>query len=164
MSGYHNFSMSNNAVNAYQEGGKPMSKWTKQAILDELIREGIDTTLLSKIPAKGLKNALLIKSSWHHTSSRFNRTDFFSVNLCKAESMNPTEMAELCEKKEGVQPATKKDMEVWECSFLVWGGSRKHPTSTVHTEVGDIVGSWFFRKDGTKKSTKANGFQFIKKI
>lgn len=161
MSGYHNFSMSNNAVNAYHTGEKPISKWTKQAILEELIRGRVDTTLLSKVPAKALKNALLVKTSWHHTSSCFNQTDFFSVNLCKAESLKADDIIELCKKTDDII-ATKN--EFWECQFLEWGGSRKHPTSTVHIEIGEVKGNWFFRKNGTKKSINGNGFQFIKKI
>lgn len=30
MAGYHNYSMSNNAVDAYQDGLMPISKWTKK--------------------------------------------------------------------------------------------------------------------------------------
>jgi hypothetical protein len=33
MAGYDNFSMSNNARDAYRSGEMPMSKWTKQDIL-----------------------------------------------------------------------------------------------------------------------------------
>lgn len=36
MSGYKGYSMSNNAVAAYSEGKKPMSKWTKSEILATL--------------------------------------------------------------------------------------------------------------------------------
>lgn len=33
MAGYHNYSMSNNAVAAYENGEMPLSKWSKKAIL-----------------------------------------------------------------------------------------------------------------------------------
>ena len=33
MAGYKGFSMSNNAVAAYESGEKPISKWTKREIL-----------------------------------------------------------------------------------------------------------------------------------
>ena len=40
--GYHGYSMSNNAVAAYDNGEMPLSKWTKSAILNELVeQEGI---------------------------------------------------------------------------------------------------------------------------
>lgn len=33
MAGYNGYSMSNNAVTAYSNGEKPLSKWTRSAIL-----------------------------------------------------------------------------------------------------------------------------------
>lgn len=33
MAGYNGFSMSNNAVSAYENGEKPLSKWTKKNII-----------------------------------------------------------------------------------------------------------------------------------
>ncbi len=33
MAGYKKYSMSNNAVDAYDRGLKPLSKWTKEAII-----------------------------------------------------------------------------------------------------------------------------------
>lgn len=36
MAGYNGFSMSNNAVAAYEDGEKPLSKWTKANILIQL--------------------------------------------------------------------------------------------------------------------------------
>lgn len=35
-SGYSGFSMSNRAVEAYENGEKPISKWTKTAFFEEL--------------------------------------------------------------------------------------------------------------------------------
>lgn len=34
MAGYNGFSMSNNAVAAYEDGEKPLSKWTKADIFE----------------------------------------------------------------------------------------------------------------------------------
>lgn len=36
MAGYNGYSMSNNAVAAYQNGEKPLSKWTKKEILNQI--------------------------------------------------------------------------------------------------------------------------------
>ena len=47
-SGYHGFSMSNRAIEAYNNGEKPFSKWTKQDILDvieEYKQESDDPTI-----------------------------------------------------------------------------------------------------------------------
>lgn len=32
MAGYHNYSMSNNAIEAYHTGEKPISKWKNQTL------------------------------------------------------------------------------------------------------------------------------------
>ncbi len=36
MAGYYKYSMSNNAVKAYKQGEKPLSKWTKTEILSNV--------------------------------------------------------------------------------------------------------------------------------
>lgn len=36
MSGYSGYSMSNNAVDAYESGEKPRSKWTKKVLLSAI--------------------------------------------------------------------------------------------------------------------------------
>lgn len=38
MAGYHNYSMSNNAVAAYENNEKPLSKWTKQEIINQVLK------------------------------------------------------------------------------------------------------------------------------
>lgn len=59
---------------------------------------------------------------------------------------------------------SKPSEERWECAFLEWSGTRKHPVATEVIEEGIIKGNWFYRKDGSKKKTTANGFRFIKKL
>lgn len=81
--GYYKYSMSNNAVDAYANGEMPLSKWTKTAILRELqdLEVSQDIIKIAKtLPLTDLKAIFLYKSSWHHTSKMYNRTDFYSVN------------------------------------------------------------------------------------
>lgn len=82
MSGYSDYSMSNNAVKAYREGKAPISKWTKKAILEAV--EDITTeeqrSLLKKAPLSLLKELLLKSSEWHHTSKYYNCTEFYGIN------------------------------------------------------------------------------------
>ncbi|MDO5835630.1 MAG: hypothetical protein Q4P17_03905 [Methanobacterium sp.] len=85
MAGYKGYSMSNNAVTAYESGEKPFSKWTKSDIIETLISDlkGSSKTeiesALKKRTSSELKNQFLKKSSWHHTSKMYNRTDFYDV-------------------------------------------------------------------------------------
>lgn len=54
--------------------------------------------------------------------------------------------------------------ERWLCSFLVWGGTRNHPSSKRYVEEGIIIGDFFHRADGSRKKVSANGFQRIKRL
>lgn len=169
MAGYNGYSMSNNAVDAYNNGEMPLSKWTKAAILEAVhtaVDDGeavinFDLDLLKKVKVAELKEFLLYKSSWHHTSSRYNRTDFYSLDVDRLEELTAEDVLKMSEKKtEKKEPQT----ELWKCSFLEWSGSHRHPKATEVTEVGEVKGNWFFRKDGGRKKTTANGFKFIEKI
>lgn len=88
MAGYHGWSMSNNAVQAYEDGEKPMSKWTKQAFIETIAdMTGKDEEEVKKAlkpySASVLRSRLLGRSSWHHTSSHYNRTDFYNIEPFK---------------------------------------------------------------------------------
>ena len=84
--GYEVHSMSRRAAEAYSSGEKPISKWTKSEILtgiEETARdndidiEGID---FSKLTTEELKSKFLRNSSWHHTGSFYNATDFYEIS------------------------------------------------------------------------------------
>lgn len=168
--GYDGYSMSNNARDAYACGEKPLSKWTKTAILDrvrELIADddvtpGVPVCKLADLKAQPLKDLLLRKTSWHHTSSMYNRTDFYDVDAMLLERLTYEDLkaAAAAVPAEKAAPAEER----WECEFLEWSGTRKHPKATKHVETGTIRGGWFYRADGSKKKTTANGFRRIRKI
>ncbi len=165
MAGYYGYSMSNNAVEAYEDGEMPLSKWTKTEIMSRLKEYEVSEEMLTelkKLKKQQLKDLLLTKSSWHHTSSYYNETDFYTIDDEALEELTLEKIRELatCE-------PTKENPETpekWECKFLIWGGSRNHPKATEYTEIGEIRGNWFYRKNGTKKSVNANGFVKIRKV
>ena len=76
MAGYAGYSMSNNAVDAYDRGLKPMSKITK----DDLPAD-ISVAFFRFLVREGFVGG----SEWHHTSKKFNRTDFFDVDDLAAD-------------------------------------------------------------------------------
>ena len=80
MSGYYGYSMSNNAVEAYENGERPLSKWRKSDILEAISVSEIELkcsiSKLQKLPVKVLKEVCLTYSSWHHTSNHYNQTNF----------------------------------------------------------------------------------------
>ena len=169
MAGYNGFSMSNNAVAAYEDGEKPLSKWTKTDIFDAINKQEVELKCsiekLKKLPVKVLKEVCLTYSSWHHTSNHYNKTDFYSLDIDRIENLTDDKIEELLlDYKTGKKAESKPLEERWECAFLEWSGSRKHPVATEVIEEGIIKGNWFYRKDGSKKKTTANGFRFIKQI
>lgn len=170
MAGYNGYSMSNNAVEAYNNGEMPLSKWKKADIIEAINRYIEDNEvqfnvdLLFKLPVKILKSKVLAKSSWHHTSNRFNKTDFYSLDEYYIDQLTDTKINEMLEEYKNAKNEEEIIEEKWECEFLEWSGSRKHPKATEIREIGIIKGNWFYRKDGSKKSVNANGFRYIKKI
>lgn len=171
MAGYAGFSMSNNAVAAYNYGEKPLSKWTKTELVEAIeacIVENDHTlsiTLVKKAPVTLLKSMFLDQSSWHHTSIHFNRTDFYSLNEdAVLEATDEKILESIAEHKAAKKEEAAPEVEKCECEFLEWSGSRKHPKATVCVETGEIKGSWFYRKDGSKKSINANGFKILRRL
>jgi hypothetical protein len=171
MAGYYGFSMSNNAVAAYEDGEKPLSKWTKadiieaieNAIKEEELTLNCSMEKLKKTSVKILKGLCLSYSSWHHTSNHYNKTDFYSLNLDRIAKLTDERIDnEIAESK--AEKSTEPTEERWKCSFLEWSGTRKHPKAIEIIEEGIVKGDWFYRADGSKKKTTANGFRFIEKI
>lgn len=167
MAGYNGFSMSNNAVAAYSDGEKPLSKWTKSDIMNAIENEHLDLkcsiSKLSKVPVKVLKEICLYKSSWHHTSNHFNKTDFYSLDVDEIEDLTDEMIDRIIEESRSIINDNPTE-ERWKCAFLEWSGSRKYPKATEVIEEGIVKGDWFYRADGSKKKTTAKGFRFIEKI
>lgn len=81
-SGYSGYSMSKRAVKAYSDGEKPISKFSKSEILDN-VSENYPKKVYDHaktLSKEQLVNLFLKRSSWHHTSSRMNKTIFYSFN------------------------------------------------------------------------------------
>lgn len=169
MAGYNGFSMSNNAVTAYEDGERPLSKWTKADILSAIEEQEIELKCpiekLEKLPVKVLKRVGLTYSSWHHTSNHYNRTDFYSLDVDRIQDLTDEKIDKLIlNYKENKKAETKPLEEKWECAFLEWSGTRNHPKAKEVVEEGIVRGDWFYRNDGSKKKTSAKGFKFLKKI
>lgn len=67
--GYIGRSESVRASEARQEGQKPLSKWTKKAIIEAMRTNGAPEELLRKAEAQPLwvlQQSVLSKTSWHH--------------------------------------------------------------------------------------------------
>ncbi len=138
-SGYSGYSMSNRAVEAYDNNEKPYSKWTKTAIM-EVIGDWIDDggnlgcsfDNLKKLKVREFKRICLYRSSWHHTSKYVNQTDFYSVNFDFLERVTDADVESWA--KIGNQTHQNEDDERiifhGNIHYLEWSGTRKHPKAT----------------------------------
>ena len=160
--------MSNNAVEAYENGERPLSRWRKSDILEAISVSEIELkcsiSKLQKLPVKVLKEVCLTRSSWHHTSNYYNQTDFYALDEEYIGNLTDEKIEKLLKECKSEEKRREPAEERWKCAFLEWSGSRKHPIATELVEEGIVKGQWFYRQDGSKKKTSANGFRFIEKV
>ena len=81
----------------------------------------------------------------------------------RIEELTDEKIDNMIDEYKSEKPAEPTE-EKWKCAFLEWSGTRKHPKATEVIEEGIIKGNWFYRKDGSKKKTTANGFKFIERM
>lgn len=170
MAGYWGYSMSNNAVDAYECNKRPKSKWTKSLILEALAEYNGEEFAEAAKPYKVsvLKEAVLETNEWHHTSSKYNRTDFYEVKeYSDVQEMLADIERELewqeTEKENKVEPPAP---ERWHVKYGVWCGTRKHPKLTWVEVDGTLESNrtWFTADDGTRKKISGNYFQLLYKL
>ena len=184
MAGYCGWSMSNNAVDAYDNGEMPLSKWNKEAIINR-IEEWIDEEdiklqcsldEIKKLSLGVLKEYFLEYSSWHHTGKYYQETKFYSLDECYIETLTDEDLQWLASnykerqrklrerKAEETEENEAETEEKWECCCPEWTGTRKHPKKKMIREIGIIKGKWFYRPNGHKKRISAEEFRKIRLI
>lgn len=166
-SGYSGYSMSNRAVDAYEDGEMPLSKWTKKMIINEVVEhEHFTEEELKKYPKKVLAEYFLFESSWHHTSSYCNKTYFYSIDEYIAEEGSIEELKKI-KKRYAPERKPKKEIKKLEVkkahiTYLEWVGTRAHPKATEVNAYAVIIGNWAYLENGKKKSICSNGFKVNK--
>ena len=163
--GYDGYSMSNNARNAYDSGEMPISKWTKSEIINAV--HNIDPTkaeLIRKIPLAVLRQKILRQTSWHHTSSMYNRTDFYSVDEDRVRSLSKNIVDTWDTTKKNVESTIERG----NFEYIEWIGTRKRLRANKHT-LKDVAvekkGSFYIVKDEdgseiVRKKIGSNGTYF----
>ena len=168
--GYIGNKMSVRAYEAYESGEKPLSKWTKSDIIECIlnIRNDFQEKELT-IYSKEVLKVFLICSSWHHTGSYFNETNFYSLDLDFIE-LTKNEIIQVLEKKKKdlekeKEKEEKKILKLQKCKFkyIEWVGTRKHPKAIEKESYGIIKGSWIYYKDG-KKSLNGKYVHVVKEF
>ena len=151
--GYIGNKMSERAYEAYESGEKPLSKWTKKDIIECVlnVRNDFNENELNRYSKEVLK-VFLVCSSWHHTGSYFNETNFYSLDPDFIE-LSKIEIIQVLEKKKKDLEKEKKEkkiLKLQKCmfSYIEWAGTRKHPKATEKESYGIIKGSWIYYKNG----------------
>ena len=168
MSGYYNYSMSNNAISAYDAGRMPRSKWDKDSLISALSEIYDSETMadLKKFSVEVLRRVFLQRTEWHHTSSYYNETDFYEV-FDEFESYYALELCRETKKNIACERDAKKHSSKCSikalCKYLEWEGTRKHPKAIEKEGYCwiDSAQKWAYF-DGFKKSTSARGFFIVK--
>ena len=155
MAGYHNYSMSNNAITAYGNGEKPISVWTKEDILNVLKREGFqDIDSAKKLTVKEMKSLFLYRTSYHHTGKMYNKTDFYSVNV----NVTADQIANvIANRRKEEKPKAVKAFAEW----IDWEGTRKHPKAVKRSGYVVIVGNVAHIGNGSTKRTNGKYFTIV---
>lgn len=176
MAGYFNYSMSNNAIAAYRDGEKPISKWTKKLLIENVNRvletlpepPHFKITTLNRCNVDTLRNLLLVETSWHHTGKMYNRTVFYSFQDECIPYITENLLLEKLEEQQEEMAEKKAELEAepeyYECKFLEWTGKGRYMKAKEYTEIGIIKGNFFIRKNGSKKNINAKGFQIIREV
>ena len=158
-SGYSGYSMSNRAVDAYEDGEMPLSKWTKKMIISEVVEhEHFTEEELKKYPKNVLAEYFLFESSWHHTSSSIDEYIAKEGSIEELEEIKKRYASERKPKKE----IKKLEARKAHITYLEWGGTRAHPKATNVDAYAVIIGNWAYLEDGKKKSICSNGFKVNK--
>ena len=160
-SGYHGYSMSKRAVEVYQNGEMPLSKWNKKELLSRIEKFGVDINTLSKFSKEALQDCFLYNSSWHHTSNMFNKTNFYSINDCTIQVFldYPEEILKSLQYFDNHRTvkSKKKGSETFvivKIRYGTWERSRRHPKLVEQEPYGIKKGDWVWIDIGVKKSLK----------
>lgn len=121
-----------------------------------------DLKKLNKYSVKTLRAYFLEMSSWHHTSSYANATDFYMVNADIPIDYNAIDTTDKEIKKERKeQKNNNKIHKKAKVKYGVWKGTKSYPVLVEMESYAVIIGNWAILPDGKKKSTKGKHFQVI---
>lgn len=129
-SGYSGYRMSNRAVEAYAAGEKPFSKWSKADIVSAVsdLKPELANDI-ARLNLEELRRIALYASSWHHTSSYCNATDFYSIDEDSIEDLTVAEINRIISTREKKEKAPKQApvRRLADIQYIVWTGTRNYP-------------------------------------
>tara|TARA_R100001443_G_scaffold109264_1_gene120466 strand:- start:151 stop:642 length:492 start_codon:yes stop_codon:yes gene_type:complete len=155
MSGYdYAAGMSNNAVDAYVSGLKPLSRITS----NDLRIAGWKGT--KKLAQSLAQSGAWPPAEWHHTSSFYNEVNFYDPGRL-VEIWSEMSPAERDEAETRAKPATVEQGRQVFGSYIVWGGTRRRPHKLGdHHFKGILIGDWIYLENGKRKKASGNSISW----
>lgn len=171
--GAYGNSMSKRAQEAYKNGEKPWSKWTKKDIVEKVEEKTKNAELINLVKTCNtdvLRTVLLFNSSWHHSSPRYNQTIFFVVKNFELEGEEKIIIdlqrvkAEDKKKREEAKKNKQIEAENITCYRAYVKYKLSNTTSSWYNrEVGIIQGNWCYLQDGHRRSLKSKYFEVLER-
>ena len=152
--GGYNFraGMSNNAVEAYGRGAKPISRITLANLREAGWTETKKLALLLE------KKGFWSSCEWHHSGGTwYNRVNFYDPENLVEEWDELSEQEKQIHRAE-VEPSKKEEegRRVYG-TYIVWGGTRKRPYKDYDQKfTGVLRNGWIYLKSGGKKKADGN--------
>ena len=179
--GYIGYSMSVNAYEAYENGEKPISKWSKKDFLDYIAAYADDNKLvfdmkqIKRIRLEVLKNWLLTETGYHHMTVFYNIIYFYKIDDNEVlKLLNPEHVQKLIARskeyseRDKARQKQKKELEAeqteerWVCEYSVrtW----KNTPRKYFREKGTLKGDWFYLDSGGKKKVSGIHFCLVERL
>lgn len=137
---YIDYSMSVNAATAYSEGKKPLSQFTTADMPDGW------TLAAAK---RAAKCEAWIPCEWHHTSCKYNKTDFYDV--ADLNELNPNDFPSVRKSKTQSEIAVTVTWQDWS------QGRRRYVECK---SEGIRRGNWIYLPSGKKLSVNRSRIQW----
>ena len=154
MTGYnYQYGMSNRALDAYENGIKPLSRITCQ----DLKFAGWKGTKKEALAIA--KAGRWLPAEWHHSGGTwYNKVDFYDPHDLVEywQSLSPSEQIEVRLNALRESQRGKEEKKV-RGSYTVWGGTHRRPRR-LYDEVftGTLIGEWIHLDGGGRKKATGN--------
>lgn len=156
MSGYSWIDgMSNNAVDAYYRGIKPLSKITAA----DLKRAG--WTWGKRFAIDLARVGVWDSSEWHHSGGTwYNEVKFYDPEILVEMWRGMDEEARIDAERKIYEYRERENAKCEERvmgSYKIWGGTRRYPKIVGEEEfTGTLVGDWIYLDSGGRKKASGN--------
>lgn len=168
--GYVGSKRSVNSQYAIDNYELPLSKYTKENWLSFINEYYKDDNLLKSFSMDIIKFVAkeeIQASSWHHTSSFYNKTNHYDMNLVAEYIKENDDSIKEQYKKYLDKETNQKEKNIAEWSLVVFeykifgGSARYRKLIDEKKDIGILIGSWIYDIENKKHKANANKINYI---